>query len=128
MPGVQFSVRDPRRAWIITPTDPRIHFALNCVSKSYPPIGIYTPERIDTQLESATRYFINQDVNFDPETNTLKLSRIFKWFAVDFGGLVGVLEFVQGYLATDQAHLISPENKNFKINFIPYDWGLNRRI
>ncbi|MCS7055344.1 MAG: DUF547 domain-containing protein, partial [Thermoflexales bacterium] len=55
IPGPHFASDDPRRAWIVEPLDPRIHFALNCASRSCPPIGIYDPERLDAQLELAAR-------------------------------------------------------------------------
>src|SRR3990172_4116766 len=40
-PGEQFRSSDPRLKWIIEPFDARIHFALNCASRSCPPIREY---------------------------------------------------------------------------------------
>ena len=126
IPGAQFSNGDPRMAWVVAPMDPRIHFALNCASKSCPPIGIYTPEQIDRQLDLAARNFITQEVSYDSETNTLKLSRIFQWFAVDFGGKAGVLKFILRYLPDERHRLITMEHKHLQVKYKPYNWGLNR--
>jgi len=125
IPGGQFGIGDPRRAWIVTPMDPRIHFVLNCASKSCPPIGIYTPEQLQQQLNLATHNFIKQEVSFDSETNTLKLSRIFQWFAVDFGKIEGVWKFIQSYTPRDEELWLALEHKQFQSKFAPYDWGLN---
>jgi hypothetical protein len=128
IPGNQFGSSDPRNAWVITPMDSRIHFAINCASKSCPPIGIYSPDKIDIQLSMATRNFIAQETWFDPKTNTLEISQIFNWFAVDFGGKDGVLKFIQRNLPND--NIISNKSKHNQLNikFKPYDWGLNLQM
>lgn len=54
-PGRQFHSSDPRLKWVIEPFDARVHFALNCASRSCPPIRVYTPEKLDSQLDLATR-------------------------------------------------------------------------
>jgi hypothetical protein len=33
-PGANFTQDDPRQKWIISPLDVRIHYALNCASRS----------------------------------------------------------------------------------------------
>eukprot|EP00091_Calanus_sinicus_P010377 TRINITY_DN24186_c0_g1_i1.p1 TRINITY_DN24186_c0_g1~~TRINITY_DN24186_c0_g1_i1.p1 ORF type:complete len:278 (+),score=39.79 TRINITY_DN24186_c0_g1_i1:264-1097(+) len=58
----QFDESDPRLKVALTKLDPRIHFALNCGARSCPPIRIYTEERIDNQLEMATKSFVSQEV------------------------------------------------------------------
>ncbi|MBW1743706.1 MAG: DUF547 domain-containing protein, partial [Deltaproteobacteria bacterium] len=66
--------------------DPRIHFAVNCASKSCPPL-ISEPYRgavLDEQLDASTRAFLNnQDENY-LTGDTLYASKIFKWFNDDF--------------------------------------------
>lgn len=47
----QFKKGDPRREYVVTPVDPRIHFALVCGAKSCPPIKLYTPDNLDDGLQ-----------------------------------------------------------------------------
>jgi len=80
--------------------DPRVHFAVNCASKSCPPL-VSTPYRgstLDQQLDESTRAFVN-----DPKSNYLKgdnlyVSKIFKWFPEDFNSdIIGfVVQYAEG--------------------------------
>jgi hypothetical protein len=126
LPGPQFSSSDPRLGWIINPVDVRIHFALNCAGRSCPPIQVYTPENLATQLDLAARNFVNADISVDPETNSVHISAIFNWYKSDFGGRNGVIDFLIEHLPEDDRKAWLVENKQ-KINFKfrPYDWGLN---
>lgn len=36
---------------MVSPVDPRIHFALVCGAKSCPPIKLYTPDNLDEGLQ-----------------------------------------------------------------------------
>jgi hypothetical protein len=127
IPGPHFSSRDPRINAVIPELDPRIHFALNCASKSCPPIGIYSAENLDQQLDLATKSFINNDLKIQVEKKTLSVSRIFQWYGNDFGGK----QALPGYLLP---YINNPENKTWleenyerlRINFHSYDWGLNK--
>jgi hypothetical protein len=126
LPGPQFGPSDPRRAFVVHPPDPRIHFALNCGSRSCPPVATYDPDHIDAQLERAGRSFIAGDVALDPAHNELRLSRIFRWFAQDFGGRPGVIGFVIRYLppGTQREWLIA-HAADVRLRYQPYDWALN---
>lgn len=42
---------------VVTPLDPRIHFALVCGAKSCPPIKVYTAEALEEGLEAAAAAF-----------------------------------------------------------------------
>jgi hypothetical protein len=127
LPGEQFASTDPRRKWVISPMDPRIHFALNCASKSCPPIGVYTPEEIDVQLDIATHNFINTNLNVDHERGTLSLSSIFQWYRKDFGGRQGLIEFLLKHIPKDRRwEWVSDHRDSLKLNYQPYDWDLNK--
>ena len=84
-----FSVSDPKMRIILPQVEPRIHFALNCGARSCPPIRVYTEDRIDSQLDTASRSFLDQEVSLikDPVTDkwTLELSKLFLWYGEDFG-------------------------------------------
>jgi hypothetical protein len=128
LPGAQFTFMDYRQAWIIDPVEVRIHFALNCASRSCPPIQVYTAESLEEQLDLSARNFVNQDVQLDLEKRQLHLSSIFKWYEKDFGGREGVLDFLVAHLANGERRDWLRENDS-KVNFRykAYDWGLNSK-
>ena len=124
----QFGPRDPRKAWIVKPPDPLIHFALVCGSRSCAPIDYYDPATIYDQLEAAARSFVNSsEVVVLPEEGKILLSEIFRWYESDFGGKRGVLDFLCDYLADDRAlRAIRDKAEAFRFEYIYYDWNLNR--
>jgi len=126
-PGKQFAADDPRLAFIVNTFDARIHFALNCASRSCPPIAFYTTEGIDKQLDIAAANFIQGETTLDKSGVMLGMSRIFKWYAKDFGGKTGMLELVRGFLPEDDMRRKLIENFGGKVimQFVPYDWHLN---
>lgn len=127
-PGREFGPSDPRLKWVIEPFDVRVHFALNCASRSCPPIRAYTAEKLDSQLDLATRSYLATDVLVLPVKTALLLSPIFKWFARDFGGRDGIIDFILSHLA-DGAELLwlSKERDGVSLRYKPYDWSLNNK-
>lgn len=137
IPGGQFGGNDPRLALQMPRIDPRIHFTLVCASSSCPPIGFYRPENIDEQLDLAARNFINGgEVEVNVEEKTVRLSKIFQWYAPDFGGsflnqlgfgdFSTVLRFVTPFISDEFAReALEKETQAFKVSFKAYDWGLN---
>jgi hypothetical protein len=127
--GKQFGSSDPRLRWVIEPFDVRVHFALNCASRSCPPIRAYSPAKLESQLNLATRSYLASDVQIVPEENALYLSSIFKWFASDFGGRDGIIEFVLSHLSEQAGRLwLSKERGRVSLRYKPYDWKLNRKV
>jgi hypothetical protein len=127
-PGRPFGARDPRRRFVVTPQDPRVHFALVCGSRSCAPIEHYVPGRVHEQLEEAARSFVNSsEVLVLPEEGRVLLSEIFRWYAPDFGGRIGVLDFLHDYLADETARRFLRERASvLRLDYIDYDWNLNR--
>jgi len=123
----RFRPWDGRRAFSLRPVDPRIHFALVCGSRSCAPIRFYSRERVEEELGVAAVAFVNgPEVEINCDARQVRLSRIFDWYAPDFGGEEGVLDFVA-------RHLLDPEKKAFleaergalRVEYRPYDWRLN---
>jgi hypothetical protein len=102
------------RALAVKEIDFRIHFALNCGAKSCPPIAFYELERLDEQLEMATRSFLETDTEVDDATKTVKVSRIMSWFKADFGGKKGIRVLLKKHLPRDVT--------GYKLQFKEYDW------
>lgn len=120
LPFLQFARDDPRLMMSIEDPDPRVHFALVCGARSCPLISAYDGEQLDTQLDQAAAAFINGiGAQFDPGGPTLSLSRIFKWYAGDFGGREGALRLVKEYLD------IPEDIAGARIRYLPYDWSVN---
>ena len=119
---------DSRRKLVISPVDARIHFALVCGSRSCAPIDYYDPAGIYAQLEKAAESFINSsEVVIIPEQRKVLLSEIFRWYEPDFGGKIGVIDFVFDYIA-DKGYrrFLRGNRENLRIEYIFYDWSLNR--
>lgn len=120
----QFRPWDDRRALIIRPVDTRIHFALNCGAVSCPPIRHYAADRIDEELELAARSFVNGGgVVVDPSGGGVMLSRIFLWYARDFGwGRRAQLRSVMGYVDADRLGAVRAAAK-IGLRYADYDWS-----
>ncbi|MFO0723872.1 MAG: DUF547 domain-containing protein [Myxococcota bacterium] len=52
----------------------------------------------------------------------LRLSKIFDWYAADFGGPAGVLSFVRARLPPERARVLGPAPK---VEHLDYNWTLN---
>ena len=121
-----FGADDSRRAHAIVPMDPRIHFAISCGARSCPPVRIYDAARLDTQLDAATRAFVNHEVAL--EGDALVLSEIFHWFRVDFDEVPGGLHgFLARHLDDGPARRALLEGEPRRIVYRPYDWRLDVR-
>ena len=104
---------------IIRPTfkDGRIHFAVNCAAKSCPPIlnKAWTESNIQGQLDKQTRSFINNSKYNTISAGSASISKIFEWYAVDFGNL-------SDYLAKYSTAGVTGATQ---ISYNEYDWSLN---
>lgn len=126
LPGPQFGPADPRLAWVVSPPDPRIHFALNCASRSCPPIAVYDPDGVDAQLDLAARGFVANEVAVDPARTLVRLSSIFRWYEADFGGRSGVIRFLSETLPDEgKRQWLLRHSGQVKLTYTAYDWSLN---
>jgi len=106
------------RKFRVRELDSRIHFALNCGAKSCPPIAFYDPEKIEAQLELATKSYLKTEVEYDSGSNIGRLPMILSWFRADFGGKKGIRTLLAKYG-------IVKEDADVKVKFKPYDWNLH---
>jgi hypothetical protein len=122
--------------------EPRIHFALVCASRSCPALRptAYTGAFLDAQLDSAAREFILDPTRnrFEPENGTIRISKIFDWYAKDFAGkgrgdeawirLYGpkwgpVLALAARSMPASNAAVL--RSSKHRVEILPYDWTLN---
>ncbi len=125
---------------ILRPTfkDPRVHFAVNCASKSCPPLRAepYDAGRLDAQLDDAARRYLASPYGVQVSSDVLKVSSIFKWYGDDFiarfAGAAAqgppdrdraILGVVTRYGPPAAAALAG--SGRARIEFLDYDWSLN---
>ena len=110
--------------------DPRVHFAICCGSQSGPDLRnrLYTTENLDSELDDATNAFIRspKGSNLDREKKVISLSAIFKWFRKDFEKASGsITHFVEKHLRKEDKAFMKANLSKIRVDFLPYDWGLN---
>lgn len=108
--------------------EPRIHFAVNCASRSCPVLAAdaYTGERLEVQLDAAVRRLMASPEHFQLESgdpHTLRLNKVLDWYKDDFGGTDGVVEFFVPYVPADQAAMLA--SGTVRVEYFDYDWTLN---
>lgn len=99
--------------------DARIHFALNCAARSCPPLlnRAYTADNLERTLEQRTRRFVNDRSYNSVAAGKATVSKIFEWYAADFGDL---RVYLNRYADVQL-------DKGAAIGFAEYDWGLNEK-
>ena len=112
--------------------DPRIHSALNCASISCPRLirVPYSPEKLDSQLDSAIHEFVSNSSNIavNLSTRTVLVSEIFDWFEEDFINFEKsqgnpnphLLDYINRFRASKDL-----VDREFSIQYIEYDKGIN---
>ena len=105
--------------------DPRIHFAVNCASKSCPPLRSepYRGDVLDRQLTEMTEAFINDADHNRLEGTTLAVSSIFKWYAGDFND--DILSFFMKYAKGPLEEKLRDNRRGIDVKYLDYDWSLN---
>lgn len=122
-PNPVWAPDDRRRAWMVGRFDPRVHFTLMCGTRSCPPIRAYRADRLEAQLDLAARGFVNADVEVDRARGTLRLSRLFYWYADDFRDLVPWL--VRHLDPSPGREWLAANVSAATLEYRAYDWALN---
>jgi hypothetical protein len=99
-------------------SEPRIHFALNCASRSCPPLAMepYSVGNLEKHLDAASAGFVNSDKGVRMLRDRVQLSKIFDWYREDFPE--GVIPFINRY----RREKIPADAR---IAYDSYDWSLN---
>ncbi|MCB1670349.1 MAG: DUF547 domain-containing protein [Pseudomonadales bacterium] len=114
--------------------EPRIHFAVNCASIGCPALRpeAFVGERLEEQLENATRLFLADPSRNRLQGDTLWVSELFDWYAEDFRqgwrGIRSVSQFLARY--RDAMQLPAGVSRDLaqdrvRIRYLDYDWRLN---
>ncbi len=105
--------------------EPRIHFAVNCASKSCPILitEAYEGATIDGQLEKSTREFLENPEHNYLDGETLYVSSIFKWYKEDFND--DPLSFFLAHASPALQQYLRNKAEQIRIKYLDYDWSLN---
>lgn len=100
--------------------DARIHFGINCASFSCPPLlnEAFTPDKVDKQLDTLARNFINDTDRNTIASDRVDVSKIFTWFAKDFKTDGSLIDYLNRYASIKI-------KDNAKVRYRDYDWTLN---
>lgn len=105
--------------------DPRIHYAVNCASIGCPNLAIdaYSSANLEEMLDQAAIRFVNAPRNIEFSSDEVTVSKIYSWFATDFGGDdVSILNHLRQYADDDLQDKLKSVNRIFDYT---YDWSLN---
>lgn len=106
--------------------DARMHVALNCMSRSCPrlprePFRAAMFEGDELDLEARRFYNEGRNVEVDHDEGTVRLSKILGLYTRDFlGEAPSLVAYVNRYREDEL-----PED--YRVEFIPYDWTINRQ-
>lgn len=119
---------DPRLECTPMVLDERIHFALHSACRSSPALRVFEAGRLDRLLEDAAADYVRRTVRVERSGAVLVLPRLFRWFAEDFGGEGGIVEFVAARLEDEAAvEMIDRRRGDVSLRYQEFDWTPNRR-
>lgn len=123
--GEEMSLRAYENDVIRKLGDPRVHFALNCMAASCPrlPREPFSADRLEAQLDREARFFFNESRNLrvDDAAQTVWLSEILDFYPEDF------LSKSPSLIGYANRYRQPPVPENYKLEFTPYDWTINRQ-
>ena len=103
--------------------DPMSHYGLNCASYSCPNLmaEAYTAANVDALLERSAREYVNHPRGVRVSDGRITASKIYKWYADDFGGEGRLKEHWARFAEDGKAKAIADGT----IRRYVYDWDLN---
>ena len=118
---------DPRLAHMPIAFDERLHFALFRGARSSPALRVFEAGKLDLQLEEAAAHYIRRTARVEDDGGTVTAPRLLQWYASDFGGERGVLEFVLARLDDVALERVERHGGRIRLRYGAFDWTLNRR-
>lgn len=111
--------------------DARVHAAVNCASRSCPPLRreAYRAADLDAQLDEQVRLWL-ADATRNRVTRgakSLRVSKIFKWFDEDFGDdREEIVEWIADHVGDPElARDLKARAGSIKLSYLDYDWSIN---
>jgi len=89
---------------------------------------VFDSGQLDVQFEDASTGYVRRSVRIEAGGAVVVVPRLLGWYAADFGGERGVLEFVLTRLEDEAAvDLVDRRRGRVKLQYAAFDWALNRR-
>jgi hypothetical protein len=118
---------------ILRPTfeDARVHAAVNCASMGCPPLRpeAYRGADLDEQLSEQVALWLADTTRNQvrPAKGRIKVSKIFDWFARDFGKKdEKVVLWIADHVGDEAlAKELRAQASKLKVSYLSYDWKLN---
>ena len=103
--------------------DPMSHYALNCASYSCPNLAAsaYTADNLNAMMEESGRLYVNHPRGVDVRGDRITASKIYDWYAEDFGGEDALKAHWISLAEPDKGAAIEAA----EIGRYRYDWDLN---
>jgi len=108
--------------------DNRLHYVLNCASLGCPnlPLTAVTPENIERMLENGAKTYINHRRGVRVSKDGIRASKIYSWFAEDFGlSEEHLIDHFRKYASPELRENLAGRRS---ISGFVYDWSLNDDI
>lgn len=105
--------------------DNRVHYAVNCAAVGCPNLAraAYTAADLDAMLEAAARAYVNDPRGVRVAGGRVTVSKLFSWYAADFGGgEAAVMEYLAGLAAPPLKAALAARRGPVET---AYDWALN---
>ena len=104
--------------------EPLIHYALNCASVGCPNLQkrAYRAATLEQQLQAGARAYVNHRRGLSVNGNRLTASKIYRWYAADFGGAAGLSRHWAAYAAPKLKNQLSALGS---VARYVYDWSIN---
>jgi hypothetical protein len=104
--------------------DPLIHYALNCASVGCPNLQkqTYRAATLEDQLRAGAHAYVNNPRGLSVNGNRLTASKIYRWYAADFGGAAGLSRHWAAYAAPKLKNQLTALGS---VDRYVYDWSLN---
>jgi hypothetical protein len=115
-----------RQVW----AEPQVHACIVCASASCPNLRreAYVATKLQEQMDDQMKEWMRnptKGLKLDTGSNRLYLSRIFLWFADDFGGLKGLQQWLPQYIS-DKRVADKVASGKVPVRYFAYDWSMNR--
>ncbi len=110
--------------------DPRIHYALVCAAQSCPQLRseAYTAELLEAQFNNQAEWFMKNRNQFDLKNRKAELSKVYEWYAVDFGkNTTEALETLIPHVDDSLAKNLEKDARKWTVSFSEWDWKLNEK-
>ncbi len=113
--------------------DPRIHFAVNCASRSCAPLPswAFDGSQLDDQLDRRAHAFLSSPRNVQIDGDKLRVSKYFDWYGGDFTHegwkprADTIPEFIARYSRPEVKAFIDQHGGDVPLELMDYDWSLN---